>query len=70
MTPGAYTRDKASRLLVEGKVVVYCGEDRIAARVEGDHGEYLLFREPDRWRCTCPARVPCAHIEPVERVTE
>lgn len=65
----AFTRTKADRLLVEGKVVVFCGEDGIAARVHGDHARYLLFREPDRWRHTRPSRGRCAHIEAVERVT-
>ncbi len=66
----AFTRAKGTRLLVEGKVVVFCSEDGIAARVQGDHGRYLLFREPDRWRCACPSRGRCAHMEAVERVTE
>jgi hypothetical protein len=64
-----YTDAKAKRLLIEGRVVVFCGENGIAARVQGDHDEYIVVRERDRWRCVCPSRGRCAHIEAVERVT-
>jgi hypothetical protein len=59
----AYTRAKADRLLVGGRVFIYCGEDGITARVQGDHGLYLLFREAGRWRCTCASWRRCAHVE-------
>lgn len=67
-----YTEAKAKRLLDEGRVVVFCGENGIAARVQGDHGLYLLFWEPEagRWRCSCPSWRRCAHVEAVSRVTE
>jgi hypothetical protein len=61
-------REKAERLLTTGRVTVSCGEYSITATVIGDHGRYVLVRDPDRWRCTCPARVRCAHVEAVERV--
>ena len=38
--------------------------------LRGDHGLYLLFREADRWRRTCPPRRRCGHAEAVSKVTE
>jgi hypothetical protein len=61
--------EKASRLLVEGRVLIACGENGIVAVVRGDHGVYRLVREPDRWRCLCPARGTCAHVVAVGLVT-
>ena len=65
----AYLDAKAARYLTSGRVVVTCGEGEIAATVRGDTGTWRLFREPDRWRCTCPAWRRCSHLEAVERVT-
>ena len=66
MTP---VEAKAERLLLAGDVTVFCSERGLAATVKGDTGTWRLFREPERWRCTCPSRKRCAHIEAVERVT-
>jgi hypothetical protein len=68
MTVSEFVREKADRLLTSGAVEVSCAENGLTATVIGDHGRYLLIREPDRWRCTCPARVRCSHLEAVERV--
>lgn len=57
--------EKAERLLVTGALTVTVEE----ATVRGDHGTYTVWRDPDRWRCSCPARKKCSHIEAVERVT-
>ena len=64
----AFIAEKATRLLLEGRVLVTCGEHGIEAVVQGDHGVYRLVREPDRWRCLCPARGVCAHVVAVELV--
>ena len=56
---------------MEGKVVVFCGEDGIAARVQGDHGLYLLFREPEQLEMHVPGtRAVRACRGGFERVTE
>jgi hypothetical protein len=68
-TVSEFVRDKAERLLTSGCVEVACGENGLTATVTGDHGRYLLVREPDRWRCTCPARTErCSHVIALERV--
>lgn len=69
-TVSDFIREKAERLLVTGRVLIACGNDGLTATVEGDHGTYMLVREGDRFRCTCPARRTCAHAVAVERVTE
>ena len=61
---------KAERLLLAGDVIVFRSERGLAATVEGDTGTWRLFREADRWRCCCPARVKCSHVVAFERVTE
>ena len=58
--------EKAERLLLERRVTI---SDAAVVTVRGDHDIYRLFREAGRWRCTCPARKKCSHIEAVERVT-
>ena len=66
----AFTTAKALRLLVTARVTVRCGERGLEANVEGDSGVWTLYRERERWRCTCPSRRRCSHVEAVERVTE
>lgn len=66
----AFTTSKALRLLVMGRVTVRCASNSIEAVVEGDTGTWKLYREADRWPCTCPSRRPCSHLEAVERVAE
>ena len=65
----AFTTAKALRLLVMGRVTVCCGERGLEATVEGDSGAWHVYREPGRWRCTCPSWRPCSHVEAVARVT-
>jgi hypothetical protein len=65
----AFTTGKALRLLLMGGVVVRCSERGIEAIVQGDTREWQLYRERGGWRCTCPSRRRCSHIEAVERVT-
>ena len=57
--------EKAERLLLEGRVTI----PAYSAVVRGDTDIHSVFREGGRWRCTCPARKRCSHIEAVERVT-
>jgi hypothetical protein len=57
--------EKAERLLLDGAVSIYAP----MAMVRGDHGHYRVIKTGGGWRCTCPARKKCAHIEAVERVT-
>jgi uncharacterized Zn finger protein len=63
--------EKAERLLLDGAVTILSVpmSDALSAVVHGDHDVYSVYRETDRWRCTCPARKKCSHIEAVERVT-
>ena len=60
---------KAERLLLAGRLLVFCGERGVAATVTGDSGTWRLFRESGRWRCTCPSRKRCSHVVAMERVT-
>jgi uncharacterized Zn finger protein len=62
--------EKAERMLLAGNVSIHgTNGAELAAIVRGDHDLYAVVREKDRWRCTCPARKKCSHIEAVERVT-
>lgn len=65
----AFVAEKAARLLLEGRVLVACGENGIEAVVAGGHDTYRLVRESGRWRCVCPARGICAHVVAVGIVT-
>jgi hypothetical protein len=65
----AFIKQKAARLLTEARVWISCGERGIEAVVQGDTGTWNLYRAPDRWRCGCPSRRRCSHVEAVERVT-
>lgn len=66
LPPASMTiEEKAERLLLTGSVTIVAYH----ALVKGDHGTYAVIREGNRWRCTCPARKKCSHIEAVERVT-
>jgi hypothetical protein len=62
---------KATRLLVDGRVSVYVGDDRrLHAIVAGDHGRYVvsITRSGDAI-CSCASRLKCSHAIAVERVT-
>lgn len=63
--------EKASRYLVEGRLIVTrVDEERIAARCRGAGAVYLLgFDGPDGWWCSCPARHACAHVLALQLVT-
>ena len=61
--------EKANRLLIRDAVTIFCVDGQLSARVRGDHDVYQLYWERTRWRCPCPARKRCSHIEAVERVT-
>jgi hypothetical protein len=66
----AHVRQKASRLLLMGRVRITCSTNGVEAIVQGDTGRWRLFRESDRWRCTCASWAPCSHALAVQLVTE
>jgi uncharacterized Zn finger protein len=66
-------RDKGARLLTSGRLrVVKVDGNLIVAECRGDSGEvYKLGHDRRRmqYRCTCPARGPCAHLTALWLVT-
>ncbi|MCK6480237.1 MAG: hypothetical protein L6R43_08820 [Planctomycetes bacterium] len=66
MTGRETVREKARRLLAEGRVTVLrATPEGLRARVRGDSGEYdsSAFRNGIGW-CSCPAQksAPCSHL--------
>jgi hypothetical protein len=63
-------RTKATRLLVEGRVVVelvHPGE--VTARVRGEGRIYAAGWRPETgWFCDCEARRDCSHILSLKRI--
>lgn len=61
------TIEKAQRILTDGRLTVERVEgDLVVASCAGDSGTvYHLGFDPRTkgWRCTCPARKRCAHLE-------
>jgi uncharacterized Zn finger protein len=59
-------RHKAMRLLVAGRLRVLRVEgELVVAECRGDSGAvYKLGHDPRKkqWRCTCPARTDCSHL--------
>ena len=46
---------KAIRLVLENKTrIVYQNQDVLSGRVQGDHGTYLVWIDPDGPHCDCP----------------
>ena len=64
-------RDKATRYLVEGRVILTIVEDRqVRARIRGEGAQYQAGWIDGLWHCTCPARGDnCAHIVALKRCT-
>lgn len=63
-------RSKASRLLVEGRVIVTAVDGpRVSAVVRGEGAIYRVTAVHDEWTCPCPARTRCSHVLAVMRVT-
>lgn len=64
-------RDKATRYLIEGRVILVTVEDRqVRARVRGEGAQYDTGWIGGLWHCTCPARGEnCAHIVALKRCT-
>ncbi len=61
---------KAARYLAEGRVTVTrVAGDLADAIVMGDSGEHHVSHDPAGWRCTCPARVRCSHVEALKLIT-
>jgi uncharacterized Zn finger protein len=64
--------DKAERYLREGRLrVVRVDGNLIVAKCRGGGIIYDLGFDPklQQYRCTCPARGPCAHLVALQRVT-
>ena len=64
--------DKAERYLREGRLrVVRVDGNLIVAKCRGGGVIYDLGHDPKamQYRCTCPARGPCAHLVALQRVT-
>ena len=62
---------KARRLLSEGRVtIVHADEGGVAALVRGDTAmTYRVTHAGGEWRCDCPARTRCSHVQAVMLVT-
>lgn len=62
-------RDKADRLLIEGRVVIVeVGRDIVLAKVRGE-GRIHTCRYFGSWTCTCEVRTDqCSHLHAVRRV--
>ena len=65
------TREKTERLLVAGRLrVTMVDGDEIRAECRGESGEvYELGRYDETWRCSCPARTACSHLQALWAVT-
>ena len=62
---------KARRLLGEGRVtIVHADEGGVAALIRGDSAmTYRVTHAGGEWRCDCPARTLCSHVQAVMLVT-
>lgn len=63
--------DKASRLLVEARVVLQSVQRRrVHATVRGtDRIHHVNWNSDRGWQCDCPALRPtCSHVQAVQRV--
>jgi hypothetical protein len=62
--------DKAARLLADHRLrITRLDGEHVQAVIHGDHGTYRLGHRNGRWTCSCPARIECAHIIALTRVT-
>jgi hypothetical protein len=63
-------REKADRLLAEGRVVVTEVTRRhVDATVRGDTGVYRVVYGDGCWSCSCPTWGGCSHVMAVQMVT-
>jgi hypothetical protein len=67
--------DKARRLLIEGRLTIHKVEVQfgiVYATCKGDSGSvYKLGYDPrgqGEWRCSCPAKTTCAHLNALKLV--
>jgi uncharacterized Zn finger protein len=66
-----FSRDKAVRLLTEGRVTIRCREGRLEALVRGDHDIYTVELGSRGPMCSCPSwRRHCSHAQAVALITE
>lgn len=63
-------RDKASRLLTEGRVICrYVDRTRAIAFVRGEGVIHRTAFEHGSWTCSCPARTDqCSHLYALRRI--
>lgn len=62
---------KAIRYLSEGRVrVIRVEVDQVDGTATSDSGQtYSTCHRPgEGWRCTCPSRLPCAHVAAMELI--
>lgn len=60
---------KARRLLTAGRLhVLHVDGEIVRAEVDGDHGRYQLRVIRGQSVCSCPARIPCSHLEALRLV--
>lgn len=70
--PRETVREKAGRLLLEGRVlIVSVGASGVVAHVRGESGLYVTSWAAGLWSCSCPhiGRSDCSHVLAVKRIT-
>lgn len=61
---------KAERMLGDHRLrITRLDGEHVEAVIHGDHGDYQLGHINGSWWCSCPARIKCAHIIALTRVT-
>lgn len=62
-------RDRAGRLLTEGRVSIVKVDGRsLLALVRGEGHLYRVTYQAGAWDCPCEARTTCSHLYAVKRV--
>jgi uncharacterized Zn finger protein len=71
MSPREDAATKARRLLTEGRVtIVHADEGGVNALIRGDSAmTYRVSHAGGEWRCDCPARTRCSHVQAVMLIT-
>lgn len=69
--PRESARAKASRLLIEGRVIVTrCDRDYIEAKVRGEGAIHSTGFLAGRWWCSCPSiGEGCSHIWSLKKIS-
>jgi uncharacterized Zn finger protein len=71
MSPRENATTKARRLLGKGRLtIVHADEGGVAALIRGDSAmAYRVTHAGGEWRCDCPARTRCSHVQALMLVT-